>query len=60
MNNLDFLVELEKRLKDYEEVVYSKKREGLMASNTVKTYLTHSQNFVRWCNGEFNPGERNR
>lgn len=60
MNDSEFLIELEKRLKDYENIVYTRCKEGLMANNTVKTYLTHSTNFVRWCKGEFDPGEKNR
>jgi hypothetical protein len=56
----DFIKELEKRLDEYEKVIQTKKTEGLMLQNTVKTYLTHSRNFVRWCKGEFMPGDKNK
>lgn len=59
-NQTDFIDELEKRLKEYELLIYENKKLGLMKENTVTTYLTHSTNFVRWCKGEFKPGDRNR
>jgi hypothetical protein len=56
----EFIRELERRLDEYERIIEQKKTEGLMMQNTVNTYLTHSRNFVRWCKGDFNPGEKNR
>ncbi|PLT31828.1 hypothetical protein [Peribacillus deserti] len=56
----EFTTELEKRLVLYEKVIQEKKLEGLMTPKTVNTYLTHSRNFVRWCKGNFDPGEKNR
>lgn len=60
MEEKDFLTMLEEKLKSYEELVHEKEREGLLEKETLKTYLTHSTNFVRWCKGDFEPGERNR
>ncbi len=56
----DFISELEKRLKEYEQVVEDKRANGLMTESTVDTYLNHSRNFVRWCKGDFIPGEKNK
>lgn len=56
----DFIYELEKKLEEYEKVVEEKMSTGLLVKNTANTYLTHSRNFVRWCKGEFNPGEKNK
>lgn len=60
MDELKFQEKLEQKLKEYEEIVHQKQKEGLLKEKTVKTYLLHPSNFVRWCKGDFNPGEKNR
>ena len=48
------LTEVETALKVYEsEVEASRLRKA-----TKETYLVHSRNFVRWLNGDFEPGAR--
>lgn len=59
MEEKGFLKILEEKLKNYEALVYERERKGLLEKKTVKTYLSHSSNFVRWCKGDFMPGERN-
>ncbi|MEK4381959.1 hypothetical protein NSS70_08810 [Aeribacillus sp. FSL K6-2848] len=44
---------------NYENEVKEKAKEGLLADNTVRTYLLHSGNFVKWYRNEFVPGGRN-
>lgn len=51
---------IEDALQRYEQQVHKAASEGLLAPNTVKTYLLHSTNFVRWCNGQFEPGATNK
>lgn len=46
------LREIEAALAQYEEQV----RSTHLAPDTVKTYVLHARNFVRWLNGEFVPG----
>lgn len=55
----DFITQLENLYTAYEEEVTEKEREGLLTSSTAKTYLLHSGNFLKWCQGEFVPGQRN-
>ncbi|WBF55490.1 hypothetical protein HXV90_06325 [Lysinibacillus sp. JK80] len=55
-----FLAQLDEKLKEYEKVVLEKEKKALLAPNTKATYLLHASNFVRWCNGEFMPGDRNK
>ncbi|SEB05305.1 hypothetical protein SAMN05421743_11457 [Thalassobacillus cyri] len=45
---------------DYEAEVRRAQREGNLTENTAKTYLVHTSNFVKWCNGNFKPGGRNK
>jgi len=56
--------ELEKKLvllfQKYEEEVKEAEEKGYLMENTVKTYLSHSWNFVKWCKGNFEPGGRNK
>lgn len=52
--------EIETLFSQYEKEVYEKQKQGLMAENTVKTYLQHSGNFVKWIKDEFEPGAKNR
>ena len=51
---------LDKKLKEYEKILFQKNKEGLLQENTLNTYLTHSTNFVRWCKGDFIPGQKNQ
>jgi len=51
---------IEKLFSRYEEEVLEAKNNGYLQENTVKTYLLHSGNFVKWCSGEFEPGLRNK
>lgn len=60
MSENEFIKKLEEKLKEYENIVYAKRKEGLLKDKTVTTYLTHSNNFVRWCKGDFEPGEKNK
>ena len=51
---------IEKLFHQYEQEILEAKNNGYLKENTVKTYLVHSGNFVKWCNGEFEPGLRNK
>jgi len=53
------MTEIKRLLTEYEKEVYLAEENGLLEQNTVKTYLLHSRNFTRWCQGEFTPGGRN-
>jgi hypothetical protein len=55
----EFIKKLEELYQTYENEVKEKAKEGLLADNTVRTYLLHSGNFVKWCRNEFVPGGRN-
>jgi len=56
----NFIKQLEELYQMYEEEIKIKTKDGLLASNTSKTYLLHSGNFVKWCRDEFVPGLRNK
>lgn len=51
--------EIENLFEQYEKEVSLAKKEGFLMENTVRTYLLHSGNFVKWCRGEFTPGGKN-
>lgn len=55
----EFIKQLEQLFEAYEKEVIDKKKTGLIAENTSKTYLLHTGNFVSWCKNEFVPGARN-
>jgi len=55
----EFMKELDKLYQTYEQEVTEKSKIGLLAGNTKKTYLLHSENFVKWCRNDFVPGGRN-
>ncbi len=55
----EFISKLEMLFKNYAEEIKIVESEGLLKPNTSKTYLTHSENFVRWISGDFTPGDRN-
>lgn len=54
------LITIGKLFHQYEQEVLEAERKGYLKENTVKTYLLHSGNFVKWCNEEFEPGLRNK
>ncbi len=51
--------ELERLILEYEVEVEHSRMDGKLSDKTANTYLVHSNNFVRWCKGEFIPGGRN-
>ena len=53
------LHELERLFSEYQKEVHLNKQNGYVTPTTAKTYLLHSGNFVKWCNGDFVPGGRN-
>ena len=46
--------EVEEALELYKRVV----KAANLAENTEKTYVLHSENFVRWLKDDFEPGRR--
>ena len=52
--------EIERLFQIYETEVQELENKGILANKTAKTYLTHSNNFVRWCKGEFEPGVKKK
>lgn len=54
----EFIKQLEIMFEQYEKEVLEKQCEGILEEKTVKTYLLHSNNFVRWCRNDFVPGAR--
>ena len=52
--------QIEKLFQLYEQEVTGLENKGVILSNTTKTYLLHSGNFVRWCKGEFEPGSKKK
>jgi hypothetical protein len=51
--------EMERLLNVYADEVEAAMEQGLVSPKTTHTYLYHPHNFVRWCKGEFRPGEKN-
>lgn len=52
------LREIERLYDLYQDEIKSLTEKGVIMENTKKTYLLHSNNFVRWCKGEFIPGAK--
>lgn len=48
--------EMERLFKEYDDEVEKRKKEGILKNTTARTYLSHAENFVRWCKEEFTPG----
>jgi len=48
--------EIEVALEEYRRTAESAE----LTKSTKKTYLTHSENFVRWLEGKFEPGGRKK
>lgn len=53
------VAELRRLLDEYTKVIEQWREQGVLMKNTATTYLIHSNNFVRWCEGKFEPGGRN-
>lgn len=51
---------MERLYRLWEEEVTAAREEGRLTEKTARTYLLHSENFLRWCRGEFEPGSRKR
>ena len=58
--NPELLREMEKLLDQYIKEVEEAKKSGALTESTARTYLLHTSNFVKWCNGNFVPGGRNQ
>jgi hypothetical protein len=58
--NMELIEEIQKLYDEYEKEVLKAKKDGLLMDNTVRTYLLHSGNFVKWCRGDFEPGAKNK
>ncbi|MEK5440110.1 MULTISPECIES: hypothetical protein [Paenibacillus] len=56
----DFIKQLELLYEQYEKEVLEKLKVDILKDTTAKTYLTHSNNFIRWCRNDFVPGGRNQ
>jgi len=54
----EVMKEIERLYAKYENEVHLARERGYIKDNTVKTYLLHSCNFVRWCRGQFVPGAK--
>jgi len=52
------LREIERLYDLYQDEIKSLTEKGVIMENTKKTYLLHSNNFVKWCKGEFTPGAK--
>ena len=52
-------MDIDKKLREYINIINDKQANGILAEDTAKTYILHSSNFVRWIHGDFHPGERN-
>lgn len=56
----DIIKEIEHLYSAYEKEVFLAKEKGFLMEKTVNTYLLHSGNFVKWCRGNFVPGDKNK
>lgn len=54
----EIIREIERLYVAYEKEVRLAKEKEYLKANTEKTYLLHSGNFVKWCQGNFTPGGR--
>ncbi len=54
------LEEVQRALAVYEELLASLEQTRVIKESTRQTYMVHSDNFVRWMRGEFDPGARNK
>lgn len=53
------LKKLEELYSQYEKEVPKTEENEYLKVNTRKTYLLHSNNFMRWLKNDFEPGKRN-
>ena len=60
MTDRETMEKIEALYHEYEAEVLAAEEKGLLMKNTVRTYLLHSRNFVKWCKGQFEPGGRNK
>ena len=60
MTDRETMEKIEALYHEYETEVLAAEEKGLLMENTVRTYLLHSRNFVKWCKGQFEPGGRNK
>lgn len=58
--SIEFLNELDGLYQKYEKEVNEALKLGYLTNSTAKTYLTHSNNFIKWCNDNFEPGAKNK
>jgi len=54
------LDEVERALEQYRELLAELEQAGTLKPSAAKTYILHSENFVRWLKDEFEPGARNK
>lgn len=47
----EMMQEIDRLITEYEKKILNASKNGFLADNTVKTYLLHSCNFVKWCHG---------
>jgi len=59
-SSTEFINELENLYGKYEKEIEEALKQGYLKQNTAKTYLIHSNNFVKWCKDSFEPGLRNK
>jgi len=55
----ELLIKLEELYSQYEKKILKAEEDKCLKANTSKTYLLHSNNFMRWIKDEFQPSERN-
>lgn len=58
--NAEFIKELENLYEKYENEINEALKQGYLKQNTAKTYLLHSENFIKWCKDNFEPGGKNK
>jgi len=58
--SIEFIKELENLYEKYEKDVNLALEQGYLKRNTAKTYLVHSENFIKWCKDNFEPGGKNK
>jgi hypothetical protein len=56
--NKEFLNQLNELLNQYEQEVNQARKQGQLTESTAKTYLLHTNNFAKWCKGNFVQGGR--
>ncbi len=54
------LDEVERALEQYRELLAELEQTNTLKPSAAKTYILHSENFVRWLKDEFEPGARNK